>query len=289
MREQRLIAAHQPPYNRRSRAPRRLHWLVATDEAFPRLSLVRTPPARTPVCLGPFTSRAAAITAMEAVQDAVPIRRCTIRIRRLNPDGSPCALAELGRCGAPCAGAESADSYHVHVDRIAKLVDGRSDELLGLLKERLLRVAREGRFDQAAVLRDRLAVLAEALDRRQRLGALAGIAEMVVARPDDRGGWDLTVIRYGRLAAAGRARRGVNPMPVVDLLVASAETVLSGQGPLSAASPEETATLLRWIERPGSRLVLTSQPWCSPAGGAGRWRPYMRAADMARGRWAGGA
>ena len=289
VREQRLIAAHQPPYNRRSRTPLRLHWLVATDEAFPRLSLVRKPPAKTPVCLGPFTSRAAAITAMEALQDAVPIRRCTVRIRRLNPDDSPCALAELGRCGAPCSGAEDVASYRIHIDRIAELVDGRSDDLLGLLKERLLAVARAGRFDQAALLRDRLAALAEALDRRQRLGALAAIAEMVVARPDDRGGWDLTVIRYGRLAAAGRARRGVNPMPVVDLLVVSAETVLPGQGPLPAASPEETATLLRWIEREGSRLVLTSEPWCSPAAGAGRWRPYTRAADMARGRWAGGA
>jgi len=287
IREQRLIAAHRPPYNRRSRAPMRLHWLVVTDEAFPRLSLVRTPPARTPVCLGPFATRSAAMTAMTALQDAVPIRRCTARIRRIDPNGSPCALAELGRCGAPCSGAEDEASYRRHIARIAELVDGRTDDLLGLLKDRLLTTAQQGRFDQAAVLRDRLAVLAEAVDRRQRLGALAAIGEMVVARPDEHGGWDLAVIRYGRLAAGGRARRGVDPMPVVDLLVASAETVLPGRGPLPGASAEETGTLLRWIERPGARLVFSSEPWSSPAAGAGRWRPYMRAADLARS--AGGA
>ena len=90
-----------------------------------------------------------------------------------------------------------------------------------------------------------------------------------MARPDDQGGWELTVVRYGRFAAAARARRGVDPMPVVEAMVASAETVLPGTGPLFAASAEETGTLLRWIERPGSRLVRSTAPWSSPAAGGG--------------------
>ena len=283
VREQRLIAIHQPPYNRRSRKPGKVSWVTLTDEPFPRLSIVRTAPARATTCLGPFSSRLAAQTAVEALQDAVPIRRCTARIRRIGPDGSPCALAELGRCGAPCSGAESEQSYAAHVDRIRELIDGRSDEILRVLRERLTELSRSGRFDQAAMTRDRLSALAMAVDLRQRLGALAGIAEIVAARPDEHGGWDLTVIRFGRFAAAGRARRGIDPMPVVELMVASAETVLPGPGPLPGASAEETTTLLRWVERPGSRLVRTTAAWFSPAAGAGRWRPFMKAADMARG------
>lgn len=283
IREQRLIAVHQPPYNRRSRRPGGGCWVTVTDEAFPRLSIVRTPPYRSVACLGPFASRQAAQTAVEALQDAVPIRRCTVRIRRNNPDGSPCVLAELGRCGAPCTGAEDAAGYATHVSRVVSLVDGASDEVLRLLHRRLTELSYAGRFDQAAWARDRLSALAAAVDRRQRLGALAGIGELVAARPDAQGGWDLTVVRYGRFAAAGRARRGVDPMPLVELLVASAETVLPVPGPLPAASAEETTTLLRWLERPGSRLVRVSEPWASPAAGAGRWRPFMKAADMARG------
>ena len=41
VRELRLLAAHAPPYNRRSRFPHRWWWVVLTDEAFPRLSVVR--------------------------------------------------------------------------------------------------------------------------------------------------------------------------------------------------------------------------------------------------------
>ncbi len=36
VRELRLLAAHAPPYNRRSRFPHRWWWVVLTDEAFPR-------------------------------------------------------------------------------------------------------------------------------------------------------------------------------------------------------------------------------------------------------------
>jgi DNA polymerase-3 subunit epsilon len=283
VREQRLIAIHQPPYNRRSRKPGKISWVTLTEEPFPRLSIVRTAPTRAAACLGPFSSRLAAQTAVEALQDAVPIRRCTARIRRIDPDGSPCALAELGRCGAPCSGAESELAYAGHIEKVRELIDGRSDEILRVLRERLNELARSGRFDQAALTRDRLSALAMAVDLRQRLGALAGIAEIVAARPDEHGGWDLTVIRFGRFAAAGRARRGVDPMPVVELMVASAETVLPGPGPLPGASAEETTTLLRWVDRPGSRLVRTTAAWFSPAAGAGRWRPFMKAADMARG------
>jgi DNA polymerase-3 subunit epsilon len=245
IREQRLIAAHQPPYNRRSRRPGGVCWVALTDEPFPRLSIVRGPPRRTAACLGPFTNRVAAQVAVEALQEVVAVRQSTSRIRRHSPDGTPCVLAELGRCGAPCAGQQDESAYAELVDRIAALVDGRSDEILGCLRERVMGLSVDGRFDQAAVARDRLSGLAAAADRRQRLGALAAIRELVVARPDERGGWELTVVRYGRFAAAAHARRGVDPMPVVEAMVASAETVLPGTGPLFAASAEETGTLDR--------------------------------------------
>jgi DNA polymerase-3 subunit epsilon len=209
VREQRLIAIHQPPYNRRSRKPGGGCWVTLTDEPFPRLSIVRAPPDRSVECLGPFGSRTAAQTTVEALQDAVPIRRCTARIRRHDPDGSPCALAELGRCGAPCSGAEDIIAYTTHIDRIRALILGGSDELLEGLHGRLTALSRAGRFDQAALARDRLSALAAAVERRQRLGAFAEIGEIVAARPDDADGWNLTVIRRNRAARSRAAPRGI--------------------------------------------------------------------------------
>ncbi len=282
VRELRLIAAHRPRYNRRSRTPEKVYWVCLTEEAFPRLSIVRGPSPRLRACIGPYPSMHPARLALDALESAVPIRRCRQRLRR-EPAGSPCALHELGRCGAPCSGAESPEDYAAHVLAIRAVIDGRSDDVLRALRDRLQAQSESGRYADAAQLRDQLAALVDGLMRRQRLGALAAIAELVAAHPDGSGGWEMTVVRYGRLTAAGRARRGSDPMMVADALTASAETVFPRPGPLPGACPEETAAVLAWLDRPGTRLVRASAGWSVPAVGAGRWEHFTAAAAWARG------
>ncbi|GAA1349283.1 DEDD exonuclease domain-containing protein [Saccharothrix algeriensis] len=279
VRELRLITAHKPAYNRRSKNQGGWWWLVLTDEPFPRLSLVRVPREG---AVGPFRSRRVAEAAREALQDAVPLRACSQRIPARDPRGTPCALHELGRCKAPCAGRQSTDDYAPAVDALRSLVAGRDAAPLRSAAELLETLSGAHRFEAAAAHRDRLAGLVRALDRGQRLAGLAALPELVAARPDGSGGWEFAVVRHGRLAAAGVARRGVPPMPVVDDLVAAAETVLPGAGPLLGAPPEEASVVLRWLERPGTRLVRCDRPWTSPAHAAGAWREWARRAEAGR-------
>ncbi|WP_344681607.1 DEDD exonuclease domain-containing protein, partial [Saccharopolyspora taberi] len=200
VRELRLLAAHAPRYNRRSKFPQRAWWVALTDEPFPRLSIVRTPK---PSALGPFSSRRAATEAVDALQEATSIRRCTERIPAENQRGRPCALHELGRCAAPCAGLQSVEAYAPEVVSIQDVVTGRGTEVLERLRAELDRLSAAERFEDAAVHRDRLAALVRSLDRGQRLSALAGVPELVGPPPDGRGG------RIGgRGGGAVRRRRG---------------------------------------------------------------------------------
>jgi DNA polymerase-3 subunit epsilon len=280
VRELRLIAAHKPAYNRRSRNRHADWWAVLTDEAFPRLSVVRTPREG---ALGPFRSSAAAKAAVEAVQDTVPIRPCTQRIPARDPHGTPCALAEMGRCAAPCAGRQTVAEYEPAVVAVRDLVAGRDNAVLRAATEKLTGLAAEHRFEAAIARRDRLATLVRALDRGQRLAALAAVPELVAAQLNARGtGWDLAVIRYGRLASAGVVGRGVPAQPVVDTLIASAETVLPGDGPLFGAAPEETALLSRWLGQPNTRLGRVAVPWSEPAGAAAVFRDWAEQAVAAQ-------
>jgi DNA polymerase-3 subunit epsilon len=279
VRELRLIAAHKPAYNKRSRNRHPDWWAVLTDEPFPRLSVVRTPRAG---ALGPFRSAASAKAAVEAVQDALPIRSCTQRIPARDPKGTPCALAELGRCQAPCAGRQAVDDYAPAVTAVRDLVAGRSNEVLLRAVATVEDLAARQRFESAVARRDRLVALVRALDRGQRLTALAAVPELVAAQPDPRGGWALAVIRYGRLASAGIVARGMRAQPVVDVLVAAAETVLPGDGPLLGAAPEETALLSRWLAQPGTRLGRVSDPWTEPVGSAAVLRDWAERATAAQ-------
>lgn len=269
VRELHLIAAHQPRYNRRR--PHRGWWVTPTAEAFPRLSVVTSPREN---ALGPFRSRRAAVSAVETMLDVVPLRPCTLRIPARGAHASPCALHELDRCAAPCAGLQTPAGYAPAVAALAELVDGADDTALRQLSAQVDVLATQQRFEVAAHRRDRLGGLIVALERSQRLSTLAAAPELVGARPDGRGGWEIAVVTYGRLAAAGVARRGVAPMPVVEALRRSAQSVRPAEGPLRGARAEEVHLLHRWLAGGGTRLVHSDPPWAEPARGAGSWMAW---------------
>jgi len=271
VRELRLIAAAKPRYNRRSRFPERVLWLKLTDEPFPRLAIVREVKDDGGTYLGPFGGMRAADDARAAIHEAVPLRRCAERIttRTRRP---ACALAGLGRCGAPCEGGETPQEYarHVAVARRAMTEDARP--VYAAVRARMDRLAAEQRYEEAAADRDRLAAYVRVAARMQRLVSLTRIPQLVAAAPAFEGGWEIHVVRHGRLAAAGVMPRGAHPTPYVEALVASAETVVPGPGPTPAATAEETECILRWLETPGVRLAQADGGWSLPVHGAGRFK-----------------
>lgn len=268
VRELRLIATHKPPYNSRSVRPEREMWVRLTVEPFPRLSIVRTISTDGARHIGPFPARATAEAAIAALHEVLPLRRCITRLSptRVNP---ACALAELGRCGAPCTGAQSVAEYTQITARVVEVLTGDSRSVLGALRARLAELAEQERFEDAGVLRDRMFALVRATSRSQRLDPLARIPELVAARRCTPHGWEVVVVRYGRLAASGRTPRGADPMPHVTALHASADVVSPPTPPATAATVEESERILRWLEQPGTRIVDVEGQWTCPVGGAG--------------------
>jgi len=287
VRELRLIAAHKPPYNRRSKYPERVVWLKLTDEAYPRLSLVRVVGSDGAAYLGPFGSRRAAELAAAGIYDALPLRQCThaLSVRRTTP---ACALAELGRCPAPCEHLISPEEY---TDRAAsplrEATTGDPKPLLDRLLARIELLADRQRYEDAATARTRLTAFLRTTVRMQRLVAMTSLREVIAARPAVTGGWELAVVRHGRLAAAGVSPPGAHPRITIETLLATAETVIPGAGPAPAASAEETERILAWVERPDTRLVRVDRDgsaevgWASPARGAGRWRDLLTRLETA--------
>ena len=280
VRELRLIAEHKPRYNRRSRFPERALWVRLTQEPFPRLSVVRRVRPGAGVFLGPFPDRRAADAAVAAVHESLPLRQCTTRLSPRVP-GSACALADMGRCGAPCTGAQSVDEYAAIARVFQAAVEGDPCALVAPLLLRVDRLAAAERYEDAAVLRDRVAVLVRAVRRRQRLGSLAAVAELVLARPDGDGGWHLSVVRRGRLVAACGAPRGTSVRGTLAGLLTTAETLLGPDGEL-AATVDETELILRWMEKPGSRLVELDGVLASPAPGTGAYNAFLARVETGR-------
>ncbi len=264
IRELRMIAAHEPRYNRRSRRQNRLVWVKLTNDHWPRLSIVRTVTDDQATHWGPFDSRQAAEQACQVLYEAFPIRQCSQRIARAG--GAPtCILGELGRCPAPCLGTDHA-AYLALVRelRAALTTDVRPTvQRIGL---RLARLTRDQRYEDAALLTDRLRGYLHATWRWHRLVALARCRQLIAAKwvPGPAAGWQIHIIRHGRLAAAVTAATGDQARTVAAQAESLAETVLPVPHDLPACSIEETERILAWLESPGVRLLEIDGDWSMP-------------------------
>ncbi len=281
VRELRLIAAHKPRYNRRSRHPEKMHWLKLTVEPWPRLSLVRKVAEDGADYLGPFASRRTAEKCLTALHEAFPIRQCSDRLA-ITPTRSPCVLAEMGRCLSPCDGSVSMDHYATLVATVRDNLLERADEVVEALTARMDRLAGDERFEEAGVHRERLSAFLRAASRTQRLGSLSSCAELVAARREADHRWAVHVVRHGRLAAAGVIPPDAHAGVWVTALRESAETVAAGPGPTPAASAEESEQILRWLEQPGVRLVHVDGEWTCPVRGATRHLAVHDAVEVSR-------
>ncbi|MGB8503707.1 DEDD exonuclease domain-containing protein, partial [Mycobacterium sp.] len=185
VRELRLLAAHAPPYNRRSRFPHRWWWVVLTDEAFPRFAVVRAP--RCARAVGPFRARADATDTAALFARFSGVRTCTTRLARSAVHGPSCPEREVSPC--PAARDVSAADYADAPQRAVALTDGRDNSALAAAVAQIEDLAARRRYESAARLRDHAAAAIDVLWRGQRLRALAEVSELVAAAPDGNGGW----------------------------------------------------------------------------------------------------
>jgi DNA polymerase III subunit epsilon len=235
--ELRLIAAHMPRHNRRSKPTRAPHWVRLTREAFPRLSLVRSPNGDALAHLGPFPGRSSARLVVEAIWDSTRIRRCT---GRPGSRSGPCAFAQLGVAACPCDGSLDASDYGHVVDGVLAGLNGEPARLLEPLTERIVAHARARRFEEAGWLRDRHRALARALERRHAWRTLQAAGTMHVI--DAEAG---AIVERGRLISTWRD----HSRPPLHSLVPVDSPPL--ETPETVTDAAEADLLWAWLTSPG--------------------------------------
>ena len=260
--ELRLIAAHAPRYNRRSKFPERLLWLKLTQEAYPRVSIVRQVAGDGAAYFGPFRGRPQAEQALLALYDAVPIRQCSARLSARRPS-SACALGEMGRCVRPCDHSVTPADYAYLPDAVRAAWSADIRPVLGASRRRLASLVEEERFEEAAQITARIELFARVAVRHHRISALARCAQVVAAARVDEG-WEIHVVRHGRLVAAALARPGEVPQAVARDAVTAAEWVATPPPGQPAATIEEAERVAAWLERPGVRLLECEDEWAWP-------------------------
>ena len=165
-----LIKEHRPRYNIDFRDDKAYFNIRLDLEApFPRFQMVRRPRKDKARYFGPYPSSAAAKETLHFLQTIFSLRTC--RDVELKSRRRPCLEHEIGRCTAPCVGRIDAEGYDRLVREALAFLDGKAGGLVADLEARMRDLAAAERFEEAAVLRDRLAAIRTTLEK-QRIVAM---------------------------------------------------------------------------------------------------------------------
>jgi len=160
-----LIKKHRPRYNVILRDDKNYPALrIDPREPFPRLEVVRRFHKDGALYFGPYPSAHAVRETLKLLNRLFPLRQC--KGARLVPRKRPCLNYSLGRCLGACAGKVEARQYQRVVQEVILFLQGKTDLLQRQLRRQMTEAAEALEFERAALYRDRLAAVAETLEKQ---------------------------------------------------------------------------------------------------------------------------
>ena len=164
-----LIKKHRPPYNVVLKDDKNFPYLKLTlDEAFPRLLTVRKIKKDGALYFGPYVSAGALQKTLRLVKRLFPLRLCAGTVA-FDSKPRPCFEYEIHRCLAPCAGKCTAAEYACVVEEVKLFLQGKKDDLLQDLRDRMAHYAEALEFEAAAKLRDQIDAVARVMERQKMI------------------------------------------------------------------------------------------------------------------------
>ena len=181
--EANLIKKLKPRYNVNLKDDKSYPYIVITNEPFPRVFVTRRVVRDGSLYFGPYTDVKNVRAALKAVRDLFMIRSCNyfideevIRKRKIRL----CLDYHIKKCEGPCEGLVSQENYRAMIAQAASLLEGKTGSLIERLGADMERLAGETRFEDAALLRDRIRGL-RAYSERQKVVDLGRLDRDIAA------------------------------------------------------------------------------------------------------------
>ena len=149
-----LIKRYKPRFNVILRDDKGFPYLKLTvRQEWPCVEVTRRVVHDGSVYFGPYIPSAALRESLAFIRRNFPIRHCN---KKLDQPMRPCLQEQIGRCLGPCSGTLDRDKYMKVVDDVRLFLKGESRQLLDRLTNEMHRLSDEERFEEAAVIRDRI-------------------------------------------------------------------------------------------------------------------------------------
>ena len=148
-----LIKDHKPKYNVSLRDDKSFPLVKVTHEEFPAIYVTRKKEDDGAKYFGPYTNAALLREALKIIRRNFPYRSC------LTLPKKACMYYRIKLSPAPCIGKISRAGYAKTLKQISLILEGKSEELVKELSREMRQKAKERKFEEAALLRDKMIAL----------------------------------------------------------------------------------------------------------------------------------
>lgn len=179
--EHNLIKENKPPYNILLKDDKSYPYIYISDHDYPLLTQVRGKKLQKGRYFGPYPNAASVKESISFLQRLFRLRNCEDSY--FSNRSRPCMQHQIGRCSAPCVGLIDQESYLADIRSAELFLQGKNQDLLVQLQDRMLLSSGELKFEEAALIRDQITHLRKAQES-QSIDASDGNIDILAIHQD---------------------------------------------------------------------------------------------------------
>ncbi len=157
--EMNLIKEYKPRYNINLKDDKSYPYIRVTKERFPRIFPTRTIIRDGSRYFGPYTDVRSMRNLLKSVKRIFPIRSCNYDLTEAvvaKKKYKLCLDYYIKKCDGPCEGLVGEEEYNAMVERIVNFINGKNNQVVRELQEKMWKLSGAQRYEEAARFREQV-------------------------------------------------------------------------------------------------------------------------------------